>query len=76
MLTLASNHRHMLVEVDALHLLSCEHRDHVNKAKIRAEKEDLDDKELRPKLYHLLILQLHILFLPYQENLAGMKVLK
>lgn len=41
------------VEVDALHLLSCELRDHVNKAPIRVEKEDLGDKELRPKLYRL-----------------------
>ena len=55
---------------------SYELKDNVNKAMNRAEREDLGDKELKPKLYHLLIHQLRIWFLQFQQSLPGKKALK
>ena len=59
-----------------LRLLSYELKDNVNKAMSKAEREDLGDKELKLKLYHLLIHQLRIWFLPFQQSLLDMKALK
>ena len=55
---------------------SYELKDNVNKAMNRVEREDLGDRELKPKLYHLLIHQLLIWYLLFQLSLPGMKALK